>query len=59
MEWTRREILRALPTAATLPMLSRPAQAQTGTGGTVELSGHRLQRPLAITMWDFSWLERR
>ena len=27
--------------------------------GGVTLSGHRLKRPLAITMWDFSWLERR
>jgi hypothetical protein len=25
----------------------------------VTLSGRRLTRPLAITMWDFSWLERR
>lgn len=25
----------------------------------VILSGHRIKKPLAITMWDFSWLERR
>jgi hypothetical protein len=52
-------MLHAVATAATLPMLSRPAHAQSGARRTVELSGHRLERPLAITMWDFSWLERR
>ena len=34
---------------------SRDVAMQRG----VTLSGHRLTRPLAITMWDFSWLERR
>jgi hypothetical protein len=32
--------------------------ARAGAEG-VTFSGHRLARPLAITMWDFSWLERR
>lgn len=29
------------------------------SANAVTLSGHRLTHPLAITMWDFSWLERR
>jgi len=45
----RREFLKAaLVTAAT----TRSAWAQKSALG-------RLSRPLAITMWDFSWLERR
>jgi hypothetical protein len=46
---TRRELLGGASAAA----LFAQSEARTGS-----LRRH-LQRPLAITMWDFSWLERR
>lgn len=38
---------------------SDSASRVTHSSADLTLSGHRLKRPLAITMWDFSWLERR
>lgn len=43
--------------ASRLP-IGRSAAHDAAAGGVV-LSGHSLRTPLAITMWDFSWLERR
>jgi hypothetical protein len=55
----RRTFLQATASMAATSLLhnDRPAQADAASG--VTLSGHRLTHPLAITMWDFSWLERR
>ncbi len=39
--------------------LSGQAPASTTTQPVSSLRRHIAQRPLAITMWDFSWLERR
>jgi hypothetical protein len=57
MTLSRREVLQVAAAAATGSMSRTTSAAQDSTG--VVLSGHRLARPLAITMWDFSWLERR
>ena len=53
--------------AAGLPVASlalrratgRAAGTHTSAPGVFTLSGHAFLRPLPITMWDFSWLERR
>jgi hypothetical protein len=57
MTLSRREVLQVAAAAATGSMSRTTSAAQGSTG--VVLSEHRLARPLAITMWDFSWLERR
>jgi hypothetical protein len=49
---TRREILAATLTASAASAVPVPAP-----GGSIRR--HASKRPLAITMWDFSWLERR
>ena len=57
----RRSLLESSATVAAGAALggsATPLGAGPATGG-VTLSGHRLTRPLAIAMWDFSWLERR
>lgn len=60
MKPTRRHFLRSTAATATLaavgPVLATDPARQ---GRPLVFSGHRLTRPLAITMWDFSWLERR
>ncbi len=60
----RRDFLRsgaAALAAAHLPapLAAAPAAAPPAAAPAFILSGHRFLRPLAITMWDFSWLERR
>lgn len=45
---SRRELIAALPAAAL---------SSTSPRGSI--TRHARHRPLAITMWDFSWLERR
>src|SRR5690349_19182395 len=47
---TRRAFLASAAAAA----LAHGAPAKNGS-----LARHVVTRPLAITMWDFSWLERR
>ena len=55
----RRHFLRN--STATLAALSAAQLHATAAPpeNTLTLSGHRLTQPRAITMWDFSWLERR
>lgn len=63
--FTRREALKsgmalamaAVAGSAVVPRILAAEPVAKTRGAT--LSGHRLTRPLAITMWDFSWLERR
>jgi hypothetical protein len=52
---SRRQFL-ASTAAATL---AAAAGASRAAAPGWSLSGHAIARPLAITMWDFSWLERR
>ncbi len=39
--------------------VSMAAGGALAAGATGSLSRHIRKHPLAITMWDFSWLERR
>lgn len=62
---TRREALKSGMTLAATAIVGSSvaprvfaAQPRSERSG-ITLSGHRITRPLAITMWDFSWLERR
>src|SRR5271170_2103924 len=47
--------------AASAPALVDPEKGPTKTpvSPSQRTRLHRIQSPLAITMWDFSWLERR
>jgi Sugar-binding cellulase-like len=40
-------------------LIGTAARLRAGAPGAFTLSGHAFLRPLPITMWDFSWLERR
>ena len=56
----RRFFLQSTAAAAAGSLMGGCVTSQdVATQGSVTLSGHRLKRPLAIAMWDFSWLERR
>ncbi|MCL4783637.1 MAG: cellulase [Bryobacterales bacterium] len=52
---------RTLLLSAASPLLASPAPAQTpaASAASRSLARHIQAHPLAITMWDFSWLERR
>jgi hypothetical protein len=59
MSWSRRDVLHAAAAAAMGSLVTGRRAPGAAAGQGVVLSGRRLDRPLAITMWDFSWLERR
>lgn len=51
---------RSLLVSAAMPFLNSSSSAQTQAATAPRsLARHIRTRPLAITMWDFSWLERR
>lgn len=51
---------RSLLVSAAMPFLNSSSSAQTQAAAAPRsLARHIRTRPLAITMWDFSWLERR
>jgi hypothetical protein len=59
---TRREFLEMTPAALSLLATSAARSAAAAVPGSAPSAASRLApegRPLAITMWDFSWLERR
>jgi len=57
----RRSFLEATSAAAVSSLLGGCATPRVtdDARASITFSGHRLTRPLAIAMWDFSWLERR
>jgi len=57
----RHSFLEATSAAAVSSLLGGCATPRVTDDARVSItfSGHRLTRPLAIAMWDFSWLERR
>jgi hypothetical protein len=55
----RRRFMAQAPLAAAGTAGIIGGQAGSSSSPVFRLGGHAFLHPLAITMWDFSWIERR